>query len=280
MAAAEKMDDIITQLVSGRTIDEQIACVRKYGSHSITPMLRARLMHGLGIAKPKPAAENLIVFGCYPLFSMPLPVRDYLKLLDAIGVDYTYLEQEYCCLSTVRHFVSDADLDQVMQASEEFMALNCDLARRKGAQNIAYCCIGCVHLAKHFFSNDAEHHMYYFELLFDKIEQKALKLAPITMGYYEGCKVTHLKRYPGVRIDWKRCRRLLGSIEGLKIVDLPNHLCCVDNPGRIVEAAEKQKLDTILCSCSSCYNQVRAAAGGKVRVKFLTELLLEAVGVK
>lgn len=278
MTAAENIESILTQLVAGRTIDEQIDCVRKHGNHSVTPMLRSRLMHGLGIAKPKPTAENLVVFGCYPLFSMPLLVRDYLKLLDAIGVDYTFLEKDYCCLSPVRNFVSGAELEQVKEASKEFMRLNSDLGRQKGAENIAYCCIACAHSAKDFFSDEPDRHMYYFELLFDKMEKMSLKIAPTKVGYYEGCKVTYLKRYPKAKTDWKRCRRLLDSIDGLEIVNLPNHLCCADNPERIIEAAEKQKLDTILCSCNSCYNQVRAAAGGKVGVKFLTELLLEVVG--
>ncbi|MDD5500574.1 MAG: (Fe-S)-binding protein, partial [Candidatus Omnitrophica bacterium] len=180
MTAKDKVDKALIPIIAGRTPDEQLECIRKYGNHSITPMLRRTLLSGLDIARIKPAAENLVIFGCYILFSMPLLIRDYLKLLDVLGIDHTYLEQEYCCGSPVRRSTTDTAQEQALQASREFMRLNRDLARQKEAKTIAYCCMGCAHTAKSFFPDEAGHHMYYFELLFDKIEQKSLSIAPTT----------------------------------------------------------------------------------------------------
>ncbi len=262
---------------AGRTLDEQLDCIRKYGSHAITPVVKARLLNGLGIAGPKPNAENVIIFGCYPPFTVPLLVRDYLKLLDILGLEYTYLDWEYCCGQPLMTSSVAEELEKSKGCCKEFVKMNRDSARQKGAKNIAYYCIGCAHAAKGSLPEEAAHHMYYFELLLDKLEGRKLRITPTTVGYYEGCKVRYKRRFPEVSHDWGRLRRQLDSIEGLKMVDLPNHICCWESQERIVEAAEKQNLDTILCSCNSCYNRIRAAAAGRLRVMYLTELLLQAV---
>jgi len=276
----DRTERLMKMLVAGRTLDEQTEYVRRYGGHGVIPILRRMLIDGLGIAHPKPTAENVVIFGCYIPFTEPMLICDYLRLLDVLGTDYSYLEKEFCCGSPLRDSAGPNERDQALRVSREFMQLNRDSALQKGAKNIVYCCSGCAHTAKSFFPAEADHHMYYFELLFDKIEQRTLKIAPTTMGYFEGCKTRYRKQYPGAEIDWKRCRNLLDRIEGLRIVDLPNNLCCSAKPEGIVQAAQQHGLDTILCSCNSCYGSLKAAAQGKVEVKFLTELLLEAVEAK
>ncbi len=264
-------------LIAGRTLDEQIDWIKKYGNHAAIPVLRTYLLNGLGIDKPKPTAENLVIFGCYIPFMNPLLVRDYLKLLDILGLEYTYLDREYCCGAPMMATTTGEELEKSKRVGKEFVQMNTDMARQKGAKNIAYCCIGCAYAAKGFLPDEAAHQKYYFELLFDKLEKKTLKITPTTMGYYEGCRIRYNRRFPGVSLDWKRCRRLLDRIDGLKIVDLPNNICCAEHSELVVEAAEGQKLDTILCSCNGCYNRIATAAKEKLQVKFLTELLLQAV---
>ena len=84
-------------LSCGRSVDEQLDTIRRFGNHAATPVLRARLLAALGIPAPKAQAENCILFGCYRPFADPFLVRDYLRVLDLLNVDYTYLDQEQCC---------------------------------------------------------------------------------------------------------------------------------------------------------------------------------------
>ena len=52
-------------VLGGRTIDEQVDYVKKYGNHAIAPELRNEMLTALGIPKPRDTAENLVIFGCY-----------------------------------------------------------------------------------------------------------------------------------------------------------------------------------------------------------------------
>jgi hypothetical protein len=65
-------------LSCGRSVDEQLDTIRRFGNHAASPVLRSRLLAALGIPAPKAQAENCILFGCYRPFSDPFLVRDYL----------------------------------------------------------------------------------------------------------------------------------------------------------------------------------------------------------
>ena len=47
--------------MADRILDEQIECVRKYGNHGLTPILRERVLESLRIPKPRQKAESLIM---------------------------------------------------------------------------------------------------------------------------------------------------------------------------------------------------------------------------
>ncbi len=270
-------DQRLLEIIAERTLDEQIECIRKYGNHGITPVLRSTLLKSLGITMPKQNAKNLLMFGCYIPFMYPQLLRDYIKILDLLGVEYSYLEEEHCCGMPMIFTTTGAEREKAMKAGKEFMQMNRDIAQQKGATNIVYSCIGCAHAAKGFFPDEAAHHMYYFSLIIDKLEKKTLSIAPTVMGYYEGCQIRYNELFPEVSLDWGRCRQLLDRIEGLEIVDLPHKICCAEHSDRIVETAEKQNLDTILCSCNGCYGRINTAAQGRMQVKYLTDVLLEVL---
>jgi len=264
-------------LVAGRTVDEQIECIRKNGNHGTSPVLRRMVLRGAGIPRPKETAENLIVFGCYLPFITPLLLRDYLEVLDRLGMEYTYLENELCCGLPMIVTTEGAEQEKAIEAGKEFMRMNRDMARQKGATTIAYFCTWCAHWAKSVFPDEASRHVYYPDLIIEKLEEQTLRVAPTVVGYYEGCHLGNRYYAPGVSLDWGRYRQLLDRIEGLRVVDLPSKICCRDYPERVVEAAEKNNLDTILCSCISCYVVVDAVAGGRVQVKYFPEVLLQSL---
>jgi Fe-S oxidoreductase len=264
-------------LSCGRTMAEQIESIRKYGNHGVSPVLRSAVLASHGIAKPKARAENCIIFGCYRPFNTPYLVRDCIRLLDMLSIDYTYLDQEYCCGAPLAMQASRDQIDNIMAAGKDFNRQNYDLAQKKGATKLAYCCSGCAHAARNTFVDTSDRHVYMPDLILDSLEKHNLKIPPTVMGYFEGCHTFVRSVYPAGSIDWDRYRRRLRDVDGLKIVDIPNNMCCQNSAEAIIEHAEKVNLDKILCSCSGCYASLMQPAKGKVRLISLPELLLQSL---
>ncbi len=266
-------------LSGGRTLSEQEETIRKYGNHGTTPLLRAGVLGAMGIDKPRDEAKNCIIFGCYRPFTTPFLVRDYIRLLDLLGVEYTYLDQEQCCGAPLAMLASEAARGQIMAAGEEFNRHNFDLARKKGAVNLAYCCAGCVHAAKNTFQESAERHLYLVDLLFDALEGKNLKIPPTVMGYFEGCHTFFRTVYPAAHLDWDRYPRRLADIEGLELVELPKKMCCKISAAKIIDKAERMNLRQVLCPCNWCHTSLQQAARSGVQLVSLPELLLRALEI-
>jgi Fe-S oxidoreductase len=264
-------------LSSGRTLDEQIDSIKKYGNHGVSSVLRAGVLSAHGIARPKDQAKNCIIFGCYRPFSTPFLVRDYIRLLDILSIDYTYLDQEYCCGNPLTMTASREQRDNVLNISREFIELNLNQAQQKGATKLAYCCAGCVHVAKDAFIETSDSHVYIVDLILDSLETQQLKVIPINIGYFKGCHTFFRSIYPKAKLDWARYRQRLSKIEGLSIVDLPNDMCCKTSAEKIIECAEKMNLNKILCSCNWCSSSLMQVAKGRVQMISLPELLLQSL---
>ena len=277
MKRSKARSERLLKVAAGRTIDEQIECVRKHENHGLASVLRTGVLENLGIADPKPTAENMIIFGCYTPFTYGNMLRDYIKILDLIGLDYTYLEDEMCCGAPMILPTSGAEREKAKKAGREFMQMNNDMAQQKGATTIAYCCGGCTRMAKGLLPEEAGRHVHLLDLIAEKLEKKALRISPTVVGYFEGCQARYSAVFPGVNFDWAGCRGLLDGIEGLTVLDLPNNICCTKQPERIMEAAEKQNLDTIVSPCNGCYNRLGIAADGGMQVKHLSEILLQSL---
>jgi Fe-S oxidoreductase len=263
------------KLAWGRTFEEEVAWIRQYGNHGVSPVLRNAVLAAHGIVNPKGEARNGIIFGCYRPFTTPFLLRDYIRLLELLGMDYTWFDREYCCGLPLLMGDAEGAWDNVAAASEESNRKNIDLAREKGAETLVYCCVGCVYSAKQSISESPERHRYILDLICDAMEKRTNKMAATTMGYFEGCHSFYGKRFPGVSLDWGRYRRMLGSIQGLTIVDLPRTFCCKRQTARIIEEAEERKVSAILCSCNGCYRALKDAAKGKLQVVSAPEALLQ-----
>ena len=277
MKGSNAWSERLLKLAAGRTIDEQIECVRKQGNHGVASVLRAGVLKSLGLPQPKQTAENMIVFGCYVPFTSLTLLRDYIEILDIIGLDYTYLEDEVCCGAPMILASAGEEREKAIKAGKEFMQMNNDVARQKGATTIAYCCGGCKRMANGLSPEGAGRHMHLLDLVAEKLENETLRISPTVAGYFEGCQTRYRAAFPGVSFDWAGCRQLLDGIEGLTVLDLPHDTCCTKQPERIIEAAEKQNLDTIVSPCNGCYNRLRITADEGMQVKHLTEILLQSL---
>jgi Fe-S oxidoreductase len=271
-------EDMLGGLVlGGRSVDEQIDYVRKYGNHAASQELRNEVLAALDIPKPKETAENLVIFGCYFPFWSPQSLQDFIDILEHLEVDYTYLEKELCCCAPMVVAAEEKEKEKVMTVVNELMLIHRNHARRQGATSIAYFCQTCAYLAKYCFPDNTIRQLYYPDLIMEKLGDRKLKVSPTVVGYYEGCQVRRRAMAPGVELDWPGYHKLLDSIEGLELVDLPHEICCRPSAEPIVEAARKANLDTILCSCNGCFSRVRTTAQERVRVKNLPEILLRAL---
>ncbi len=262
-------------LACNRGLAEQIEDIRRHGNHGASSVLRAAVLTAHGIPKPKESAENGIVFGCYRPFTTPFLLRDYTQILDILGVDYTYFEKEYCCGLPLIMQCGGEDQENARSFGVEFNRLNLGLAHQKGVKTLAYCCVGCAYMAKSSAEDTSDHQIYILDLILDKLDKEPLKVAPTVTGYFEGCHTFYKTLFPQVSLGWSRYRQFLGGIRGLEIVDLSNKLCCKRSAGRIIENAEKLKLDKVLCSCNGCYLSLREAGKGKLRTMNMPEFLLQ-----
>jgi Fe-S oxidoreductase len=265
-------------LACGRTVDEQVKTVRRYGNHAVAPALKASVLAAHCITKPKERAGIAVMQGCYLPFSSPFLLRDYFRLLDLLAIDYTWLDQEFCCGLPLLLQSAKEEQGKTMASCKEFIRMNSGQAQKQGATTLAYCCVGCAHATKGLFPNEADRHVYVLDLIADKLENKTLQIPPATVGYFEGCHTTYRAHYPRTHLDWNRYRRLLGAIEGLTVVDLENDLCCKRASAEIIEQAEKVKLDKILCACNGCALFLGGANQGTVQILSYPGLLLEGLG--
>jgi len=261
-------------MACNRTLEEQEATIRNQGNHGAMPILRSGLLTALGASKPKDHAETCIIFGCYRPFTTPFLVRDSLRLLELLQIDYTYLAKEYCCGAPLVMQADEKNLSSIQAIGDELIARNFASAQEKGASRLAYCCAGCVHAAKNAYPETSDQHVYLNDLLMMQLKQRHLRLPPRRMGYFSGCRTFFRNVYPAAQIDWQGIRNGLEAIDGLNLVDLPEKLCCKVSADRIIAKALEQGLKQILCTCNWCHTSLQQAANGRIQLVSLPELLL------
>lgn len=277
MTTNKSVDNRVAEIVAGRTLNEQISHIKTLGCHGTPALLRKKILESTGIPLPKAVADTVLFFGCYMPFVIPSSIRDYVTILERLEIDYTYLDDEFCCGFPMIETTIGLDQEKALEAGRQFMEANREKALQKGAKNVVYICVWCAHLAKRFFLNDSVGHLYYPDLILDKLNEEEMKVAPMTAGYFEGCHRRSRVCAPGIDLDWAKYRRTVGKIAGLEIVDLPKETCCSTNPERIVAEAEKRGLRSILFPCVSCHVRVGTAAKGRIKPIYLPQLLLSAI---
>lgn len=203
-------------------------------------------------------------------------MRDYIKLLHLLNIDYTYLEEERCCGAP---FVMQDMGGQGGNADElcrELNTYNIDHAAEKGAGRLFYCCAGCVYTARDAFSSGQDSHAYILDLVFEKLEKQELSVPQTRMAYFEGCHTYYSKASPKARFDWARYRKGLDRVDGLELADLKG-LCCKTSAEKIIERVQEQGLKELLCPCNFCYASLKQAAGDRIKVLSVAEFILRAL---
>ncbi|WP_027180425.1 (Fe-S)-binding protein [Maridesulfovibrio bastinii] len=262
------------KIASGRPFEKQIEDIETYGNHGASDILRNDVLTAHGICNPKKRAANGIIFGCYRPFTTPFLLQDYIRLLDVLGVDYTWLEKEYCCgLPLVTK-----NLEKGLAQGAKFIQKNRELAAQKGADKLYYCCVGCASAARQASAGSDECHGYILDLILDSIKQRQTKTVSMKLGYFEGCHTYYKAHYPDADLDWPRYRNALGELDGISLVDLSNKLCCKRSADKIIGSALEKGVQGIVCPCNGCYKALKASAQDKLDILTYPEVLLSYLG--
>ncbi len=268
----------LDKAAAGRTLDEQLADVRRDGSHAAPSVLREMALTANGVGRPARTAVNALVFGCYRPFSTPFIVRDAVRLLNRLGVGFTWLEKEYCCGLPLLPQAQGERAGALREAARDCIRANVAAAAELGAQKLVYCCAGCAHAAKGALPGQAAGHAYILDALLDALDGRPLAVAPRRIAYFEGCHGSYRKPYPEAGLDWPRYRRFLGGLGGLTLVDVPQAMCCKAMAGKIVDWIADRGCEAVVCACSACNVAMRQAGQGRIRVQSYLEVLAETLG--
>lgn len=263
-----------------RTHDEKIADIRRHGNYSSPARLRKLVMESLSIPAPKISADYALVFGCYaPYSNHRRLLRTYVKTLEHLDVDYTCLENEYCCGSPLLQTCKGADRNRAKEAVRDFLQLNVEQAIQKKVHTMAYFCSSCARIANSMSKDDGVEHIYLLDVILDHLGDHRLRYGPAVAGYFEGCHATIDAHFTGATLPWKRYREVLGEIHGLQIVDLPGDVCCRGQSESILEKGVERNLPAVICSCNNCVRHLERNTGDTIRVKHMVEIISTALGV-
>ncbi|MHA1429705.1 MAG: heterodisulfide reductase-related iron-sulfur binding cluster [Candidatus Freyarchaeota archaeon] len=236
------------------------------------------LKYGLGLNMDK-EAKYTIIAGCNNPFGLFKPFNDFVELMRLFDVDYTFLKKEYCCGNLAYRGISAEERPKMEEYSRQFIENNLKQAKKLGSEAIVTFCCVCAYLYNRFFGEEYEgmRILYFPEFLLETM--KGSPRLDREVAYYEGCYRYQKELAPGAKINLKSNHELLNRIEGLRVNQVPSNVCCIDNVQKIIDTVNGQGVHTVITSCTGCYAVLGVTSkllGGKPRVKFLTETLLEA----
>lgn len=223
-------------------------------------------------------AEYALIASCFNPQLEPNDMKAFRNLLDHYGVDYTLLPKEYCCGDPFYlHYVNDkheGDLEEADELGREFFDHNLRQAREVGAGKILAYCAGCDMVFKRFARSVPEEIIWHPTLLARLFEGGRLELEA---DFYPGChryRQILNKSLP----DLESVRAVLSRIEGLKLNELDQNMCCM-KPDELEPLAASVTNKTIITPCSGCTLFLRKALEGKGdhRVFMLSEVVWAAV---
>ena len=260
----------------GRTVEEEIQTIENYGNHGVSEVLRNKVLKGLGLKAPKAEAKNGLIFGCYRPFTSQDLLRNYIRLLDFLNIDYVWFEKEYCCGWPI----VGQNPEKYMEIGEQLCRRNIELADEKNVTTLVYCCVGCAYAVRHMAHDSSKQLVYVLDIILDEMEKRSNKIKPVTVGYFEGCHSWYQYNFPQGAINWARYRKALDQIDGLTVIDLPNTLCCKRSARQIIETTRALNLDGIICPCNGCHKTLTEKSKSQISILSYPEILLQSLGAQ
>jgi Fe-S oxidoreductase len=209
--------------------------------------------------------------GCLTHFAAPDIEKNYIEILNKIGVDFILVPEFFCCGKPVANagFLEDA---------QDLHDKNLNVFRKYGVKRIITNCPSCFHELKSMDGIKVEH-------ITQVIARKLRKLDFISddkITYQEPC---HLGRKGGV---YEEPRKIISAL-GFKLKELDNNrensMCCgaggglkSNNPELSNMIAKKYlrnvQTKKIVTTCPLCYKQMQENAKNDYEVYELSQLIL------
>jgi Fe-S oxidoreductase len=258
--------------------EKAVEHIKKYGTSHETGEQKRKILEEIGFPVGK-KSEYVVIAGCYQPVGMPHVLKALKNVLDRLNVSYTLLEKEYCCgwMPIGQPAVmakNDEDIAKFKEISRDFIVENFKQAKALGAKAIALFCGACEpNYANCMDLTDLE--VISYSELIDR-HFKGGKLDK-EIDFYAGC-YRFRRKITEKPMEIASATRVLRKIEGLKVNNLQNKLCCYIPP-QLEELSDTIKTDTVVTICTGCYYNVKAkmAQKGSVQVKMLPELVWEAL---
>ncbi|NLI73924.1 MAG: 4Fe-4S dicluster domain-containing protein [Euryarchaeota archaeon] len=222
-----------------------------------------------------PVSGSTLFFpGCIGDARVPSAVQGAVDMLIALG-DQVYIPNEwYCCGSPLEKIGAKSEVDRLQEMNSAILGT---------AERIVTACPGCTFQLQKNSNVDVLHVL---EHLFEVITPSRLRWRstnPINVALHSPC---HLVRSVGPHtMDY--AREILGSIAGVRVIDMDDEGCCGGGGGvtstfpemalkmaRLrVESAIRAGAHMILAPCPFCVVNLRRV--GDLEVKDLTAFLTE-----
>jgi hypothetical protein len=169
---------------------------------------------------------------------------------------------------------NDEDIKEFKETSKDFIRENFRQAKELGAKSIALFCAACEPNYSNCKDETDLEFISYAELLNRHFEGGKLELA---VDYYPGCYRFRRKITEAPLAD-DPSAQLFEKIEGLKVSEVDNKLCCYIPP-HLDQLGESLNADELVTVCTGCYHNLNAMLQSKegYRISMLPELLLRAI---
>jgi len=259
--------------------------LQQIGEHTMPyshTQLRQGVLKGLGIWGHE-NSENVVLTGCVTPFYLGFTLPNYFQLLYLLGIDFKILDEEHCCGAYATYRVSPDKRPEFLEQLKPMMQRNIDEAKAQGAKNIYYYCYSCLPQAQLFFDKDDFPVRYGLDILIEPMKKAKLKAEPATVGYYRGCWRRLREINPDLKLSFDSYRSWVGSVEGIKVVDIEaDNICCTKNPEAIFRKAKAANVDYMVTPCNGCYGKLtmeslNVGGANSVPTKPLYEFLLESL---
>jgi len=262
-------------------IQELAKRIEDQGSRTTVLSVRKFLLgSGFGAPLEKKGADVLVLSGCYVPYSSVEGFIALVKLLEHFGVNFTFLEKEYCCSEPFLQKAKTEDEKRVSERyAKDFIGRNITAAKKLGARRILSVCLGCASMMKQYSApNTGIDLLYYPDLLLElkpKMEYKGKE----KIGYFVPCMKHHLAVAPRAEeISLSPGLELLDSVKGLSYITFRGK-CCVDNTYQAIQEFKKEGVKEVVTQCFGCqaYLQGLSIGAKGPQIITLSELMLETL---
>jgi len=232
-------------------------------------------------------ADYVILSSCLQPSLMPNAFISFKKLLEYYNVSYTFLSKEYCCgyMPLIYPSILSKDNEEIDKAkilSKRYIERNLECAINFSAKYIVTFCSACYIMYSYYKNitsvnniNQKVKIISYVDLIDSFFDKGKLDMSA---DFYAGCYRAHKKvTSAGIEDFVKRSLSILDKIEGLKLHNLDNTLCCA-KAKNFESLTESIKTSNLINICTGCYNNTKPLAIDKgYNVFMLPEIVLKSL---